>query len=55
MLKEQTTTYFITEYFKNHRIKISRLASVIPIRGELDYLDEGTLSTALESRKMFGH
>jgi len=53
-LEGQTTAYFITEYFKDHQIKISRLASGIPVGGELDYLDEGTLSAALESRKMFG-
>lgn len=52
-LDGQTTAYFITEYFKNHPVKISRLASGIPIGGELDYLDEGTLQAALESRKIF--
>ena len=52
-LDGQTTAYFITEYFKNHTIKTSRLASGIPIGGELDYLDEGTLRAAFESRKPF--
>lgn len=52
-LDGQTTAYFITEYFKDHPIKISRLASGIPIGGELDYLDEGTLWAAFESRKPF--
>lgn len=52
-LEGQTTAYFITEYFKDHPIKISRLASGIPVGGELDYLDEGTLSAALESRHLF--
>ncbi|MFK7968322.1 MAG: recombination mediator RecR [Rickettsiaceae bacterium] len=52
-LDGQTTAYFITEYFKNHAIKTSRLASGIPIGGELDYLDEGTLWAAFESRKPF--
>ena len=53
-LDGQTTAYFITEFFKNTPIKISRLASGIPIGGELDYLDEGTLTAAFESRKEFG-
>lgn len=53
-LDGQTTAYFITEFFKEHPIVISRLASGIPIGGELDYLDEGTLSAALESRRQFG-
>ena len=52
-LEGQTTAYFITEYFRDRSINISRLASGIPIGGELDYLDEGTLSAALESRRKF--
>ncbi|PCJ29291.1 MAG: recombination protein RecR [Rickettsiales bacterium] len=52
-LDGQTTSYFIAEYFKDSNIDISRLASGIPVGGELDYLDEGTLSAALESRKSF--
>lgn len=52
-LEGQTTAYFITEYFKGYPIKITRLASGIPIGGELDYFDEGTLSAALEARKLF--
>lgn len=52
-LDGQTTAYFITEFFKSTPVKISRLASGIPIGGELDYLDEGTLTAAFESRKEF--
>ncbi len=52
-LDGQTTAYFITEFFKDVPIKISRLASGIPIGGELDYLDEGTLTAAFENRKEF--
>ena len=52
-LEGQTTAYFITEYFRDYPIKISRLASGIPVGGELDYLDEGTLSAALSSRHLF--
>jgi len=52
-LEGQTTAYFITEYFHEHPIKISRLASGIPIGGELDYLDEGTLSAAITLRQPF--
>lgn len=53
-LEGQTTAYFITEYFKNSDIRISKLGNGIPIGGELDYLDEGTLCAALESRQKFG-
>ena len=49
----QTLAYFITEYFRTAQIKISRLASGIPIGGELDYLDEGTLTAAINSRQNF--
>jgi len=52
-LDGQTTAYFITEFFKDSPIKISRLASGILMGGELDYLDEGTLTAAFESRKEF--
>lgn len=49
----QTTAYFITEYFKDYKFHISRLASGIPVGGELDYLDEGTLSAAFSLRQVF--
>ncbi|NRB10737.1 MAG: recombination protein RecR [Rickettsiaceae bacterium] len=52
-LDGQTTAYFITEYFKDLPIKITKLASGIPIGGELDYLDDGTLSAALNKRIIF--
>ncbi|RYE06385.1 MAG: recombination protein RecR [Rickettsiaceae bacterium] len=52
-LEGQTTAYFITEFFKDANIKISRLASGIPIGGELDYLDEGTLTAAINLRQPF--
>jgi recombination protein RecR len=34
-------------------IKISRLAHGVPVGGELDYLDEGTLSAAFRARRPF--
>ena len=49
----QTTAFFITEYFKDYKFHISRLASGIPVGGELDYLDEGTLSAAFSLRQAF--
>ena len=49
----QTTAFFITEYLKDCNFYISRLASGIPIGGELDYLDEGTLSAAFTLRQPF--
>ncbi|MES2215277.1 MAG: recombination mediator RecR [Pseudomonadota bacterium] len=53
-MEGQTTAFFITEYFKDQGFYISRLASGIPIGGELDYLDDGTLSAAFALRQRFG-
>ena len=49
----QTTAYFITDQLTPTGVKISRLAHGVPIGGELDYLDEGTLSAAIRSRTPF--
>jgi recombination protein RecR len=48
----QTTSHYLTESLKEIGIvHISGLARGVPIGGELDYLDEGTLTTALLSRR----
>lgn len=48
----QTTSHYITERLKEVGIThISSLARGVPVGGELDYLDEGTLSAALLSRR----
>ena len=47
----QTTDYYIRNFFKNRNIKVSALAHGIPMGGELDYLDDGTLFTAFSARK----
>jgi len=49
----QTTAHYITEHLKDCDVKVSRLAYGIPIGGELDYLDDGTLGAALRSRQPF--
>lgn len=49
----QTTAHYITEQLKSLDIDVSRLAHGVPIGGELDYLDDGTLTTALNSRRPF--
>ncbi len=46
----QTTQHFIAEICKDYDVKISSLANGVPIGGELDYLDEGTLFAAFERR-----
>lgn len=47
----QTTVHYIAERFKDLPLKISSLAQGIPVGGELDYLDDGTIQTALRARR----
>ncbi len=46
----QTTAHYITDLLVPSGIKVTRLAHGVPVGGELDYLDEGTLSAALLRR-----
>lgn len=50
----QTTAHYITERLEATGKTVSRLASGVPIGGELDYLDEGTLAAAINQRRPFG-
>ena len=47
----QTTAHYITERLKGLGIPASRLAHGVPVGGELDYLDEGTLTQAIRARR----
>jgi recombination protein RecR len=47
----QTTAHYIRDLLQDSRVIISALAQGVPLGGELDYLDEGTLTTALLSRR----
>ena len=49
----QTTAHYITDQLDGMEIKVSRLAHGVPVGGELDYLDEGTLAAAMKSRTAF--
>lgn len=49
----QTTAHYITERLKSMGLSTSRLAHGVPVGGELDYLDEGTLTAAMKSRRPF--
>ncbi|EJF87429.1 recombination protein recR [Bartonella vinsonii subsp. arupensis OK-94-513] len=46
----QTTAHYITDQLSNFPVKITRLAHGVPVGGELDYLDDGTLAAALQAR-----
>jgi len=47
----QITSHYIYSRFKDKGIKITTLAQGIPMGAELDYMDEGTIQLALNSRK----
>jgi recombination protein RecR len=49
----QTTAHYITDILSHLNVKITRLAHGVPVGGELDYLDEGTLSAAIRQRTDF--
>lgn len=47
----QSTVHYITEQIERDGLTVSRLAHGVPVGGELDYLDEGTLAAAIKSRR----
>jgi len=50
----QTTAHYITDLLSHLGITVTRLAHGVPVGGELDYLDEGTLSAAMRQRTGMG-
>ena len=46
----QTTAHYITDRLAGSGVKVTRLAHGVPVGGELDFLDDGTLSQALKAR-----
>jgi recombination protein RecR len=49
----QTTAHYIIDRLAPTGVRVSRLAHGVPVGGELDYLDEGTLAAALKARRPF--
>jgi recombination protein RecR len=49
----QTTAHYVTELLSHLQVRVTRLAHGVPVGGELDYLDEGTLSAAIRQRTAF--
>ena len=47
----QTTAFYINESLKNSKVKISKLAQGLPVGGEIESLDDGTLIYAFKNRK----
>ena len=50
-LEGQTTAHYLAERLERYPLRITQLASGMPVGGELDYLDEGTLAQALRLRR----
>jgi recombination protein RecR len=53
-LEGQTTAHYLAERLAAHPVRITQLAHGLPVGGELDYLDEGTLAQALRARRPVG-
>ena len=49
----QTTAHYVTELLSPYAVKVTRLAHGVPVGGELDYLDDGTLAAAMRQRTAF--
>jgi recombination protein RecR len=49
----QTTAHYITDLLAGANVRVTRLAYGVPVGGELDYLDEGTLAAAIRQRTPF--
>jgi recombination protein RecR len=47
----QTTAHYLSDRLADCGVAVSRLAHGVPVGGELDYLDDGTLSAALKARR----
>ncbi len=50
-LEGQTTAHYLAERLESYPVRITQLAHGLPVGGELDYLDEGTLAQALRARR----
>ncbi|WP_395667240.1 recombination mediator RecR [Methylocella sp.] len=49
----QTTAHYVTDLLSGFNVRTTRLAHGVPVGGELDYLDEGTLAAAMRARTDF--
>ena len=53
-LEGQTTAHYIAERLERYPVRVTQLAHGLPVGGELDYLDEGTLAQAIRARRPVG-
>lgn len=47
----QTTAHYLTERLEDANVNVTRLSQGVPVGGELDYLDEGTIAAAMKTRR----
>ena len=52
-VESDVTAHVLSELAQRHRAKVTRLARGVPVGGELEYLDPGTLTTAFEGRTQY--
>ena len=50
-LEGQTTAHYLAERLEGLPVRVTQLAHGLPVGGELDYMDEGTLAQALRARR----
>jgi recombination protein RecR len=50
-LEGQTTAHYLADRLESYPVRLTQLAHGLPVGGELDYLDEGTLAQALRARR----
>ena len=46
----QTTAHYVTDRLADYAVKVTKLAHGVPVGGELDYLDDGTIAAAMRQR-----
>ena len=54
-IEGDATAYYIAEQFKARAVTVSRIAHGVPVGGELEFVDGGTLSYAFSGRKIIGN
>ena len=52
-IEGQSTAHYVSDQVADYGLSITRLAHGVPVGGELDYLDEGTLTAAMKARTVF--
>jgi len=50
-IEGETTSHYISDSLKDEKVKITRLAKGVPVGGEIEFLDDGTLFSAFKNRK----